>query len=87
MKKQQIKTAGKLGNFLGHSITSSIRAMGKAGWTFEQVRAAMAEQGLKPADQTIRIQLSAGRKGKQSPAAIPAKELASLRPKTETAKA
>ena len=84
--KAKTSSKGKLGDFNGHSITSTIRAMGKAGWTFEEVRAAMTKHGLKPADNTIRIQLSAGRSGKQAVAAIEAAKLKAMRPKVAAKK-
>jgi hypothetical protein len=79
------KSSGKLGDFLGHSIASTIRTMGAAGWTFEQVRTVMTKHKLKPADQTIRIQLKAGRDGKAG-AAIEAEKLKAMRPKESAAK-
>ena len=76
MKEKQIrKNTGKLGGFRGHSITSTIRRMAKAGWDFATCRATFDALKIKVADTTSRIQLRDGGK----PADISADELAKIK--------
>jgi len=49
--------------FGGHSAVAIIRACGVAGWDFKRTRAVLNRIGATVADNTIRIQLNAGRKG------------------------
>ena len=76
MKAKQIrKNTGKLGGFRGHSITSTIRRMAKAGWDVATCRATFDALKINVADTTIRIQLRDGGK----PADISAEELAKIK--------
>lgn len=70
---------GKLGGYLGHTVVSVIRTLGKAGWDFKTTRAAFDTAGIQAADQTLRIQLKTGRDGKGSYAPLTQKEIATLR--------
>lgn len=73
---------GKLGGYKGHSITSVIRAFGKAGWSLDEARAFFAKHEIEVADTTIKIQLRAGVKGEGGdPAKFSKDELAAMRPK------
>ena len=74
---------GKLGGFLGFAVTGIIRAMGKAGWEFWECRQLFDKKGINVADNTIRIQLVAGRVGDIDPAPVDKAELAKLRPDPE----
>lgn len=72
---------GRLGGFMGHAITAVIRAMAVAGWEYWECRAAFDAAKVAVADNTIRIQLSAGRGGKGGdPAPLSKKALAEIRP-------
>lgn len=72
---------GRLGGFKGHSITSAIRAFGLAGWAFWEVRHVFEQEKIAVADNTIRIQLSAGRNEVGgAPAEFTQKELKAMRP-------
>jgi hypothetical protein len=63
----------------GFAMTAVLRALGKAGWKFEETRTALAALGLTPADGTIRAQLLAGRQGTRGePANLSQKTLAQL---------
>jgi len=46
-------------------VTAVLRALGKAGCTFEQVRPVLTKKKCDVADATIRIQLTAGKKGER----------------------
>jgi SPP1 gp7 family putative phage head morphogenesis protein len=53
--------AGRLGDVEGSSVVSIIRRAGEQGLDFREVRALLDRAGINAADQTIRIQLRAGR--------------------------
>ena len=78
--KSNENVRARLGEFMGHSVVSVIRAMGAAGWNFEEAQTALAKAKLSPAENTIRIQLRAGRLKLAEPADIDSKELKALRP-------
>jgi len=72
---------GRLGGFKGYAITAVIRAMAVAGWEYWECRAVFDAAKIPVADNTIRIQLSAGRAGKGGdPAPLSKKALAEMRP-------
>ena len=70
---------GKLGGYLGHTVVSVIRTLGKAGFDFKMARAAFDRLQIAAADQTLRIQLKAGRDGVGSLAELTVKELAAFK--------
>jgi hypothetical protein len=78
MKDEKQNPRARLGEFMGHSVVSVIRAMGAAGWTFKEAQAALAK--VAPAENTIRIQLRAGAKKLAPPADIDPQKLEALRP-------
>ena len=78
---------GKLGGYLGQTVVSVIRTLGRDGWNFADTKAAFARVGVEAADQTIRIQLKAGKDGKGSYAEISKKDLAVLKGKQPKVKA
>jgi len=71
---------GKLGGFLGHSLTSVIRAMGKAGWEYWEAVHVFESEKIPVAENTIRIQLAAGKRGQGGEPAPIGAELKKLRP-------
>ncbi len=74
--------AGKLGGYKGHSITSTIRAFGKAGWSLDEARAFFVREKIAVADTTIKIQLRAGKLGEGGdPADFSQNQLKELKPK------
>ena len=70
---------GKFGLLLGHSVISVLRAMGKAGWEFDDAKAAMNNAKIPAADHTIRRALKRGQNGELRIAPVTTKELATLR--------
>lgn len=78
---------GKLGGYLGQTVVSVIRTLGRDGWSFADTRAAFDRVGVDAADQTLRIQLKAGKDGKGSYAEISKKDLAVLKGKQPKVKA
>lgn len=75
---------GKLGGYKGYSITSVIRAFGKAGWKSAEAKAFFEEQNIPVSPTTISIQLRHGRLATGGePAAISQAELKSIRPEVE----
>gem|GEM_PF-4581156 len=76
---------GKLGLLLGHSVVSVIRAMGKAGWTYETARAALDKAGIEAATHTVKVGLKRGRDGQKRIAPLTEKQLQSLKVKPTTA--
>jgi len=76
---------GKLGGYLGHSVVSVIRTLGKAGLTFKEIRAGFDKQGVVAADQTIRIQRKCGVDGVGSQAELTVKQIAQLKGKVPKA--
>lgn len=70
---------GKLGELMGYSVVSVIRAMGKAGWDYETAKAALDKAGIEAAQHTIRVGLKRGRDGQKRIAPLSAKELNTLR--------
>lgn len=78
--KSKENPRARLGEFMGHSVVSVIRAMGAAGWNFEEAQTALKKAKLSPAENTIRIQLRAGRMKLAKAADIDPKELKALRP-------
>ena len=83
--KTEVKErAGKLGGYKGHSITSVIRAFGKAGWNLDEARAFFEKKEIAVADTTIKIQLRQGRIGEGGdPAGFTKDELAAMKPKVK----
>ncbi len=80
-EKESKPKLGRLGGFLGFPVTAAIRKMAKAGWEFWEIKKVLTDEGVAVADNTIRIQLSAGRAGTGGePAEISKKKLAELRP-------
>lgn len=71
---------GKLGGWRGHSVTSVIRALGKAGWSITEVREFCKQQRIDAAENTMKIQVQRGRTGEGDPAPIAKAELEKLRP-------
>ena len=59
---------GALGEWLGHSVTAVLRALGKAGVHAAHARAICAANNIKAADATVSIQTSWGRKQKATDA-------------------
>jgi len=79
--KSEEPSLGKLGGFHGFAVTAAIRAMAVAGWEYWECRNVFDANKVEVADNTIRIQLSAGRAGKGgAPAELTKKYLASIRP-------
>ncbi|QDP54843.1 MAG: hypothetical protein Unbinned3891contig1000_41 [Prokaryotic dsDNA virus sp.] len=72
--------SGKCGQLFGYSITAVIRTMAVEGFNFAEAQAALQEEGITVADNTIKIQLSRGRTGAQPPAPVNA-EVKKIRPK------
>jgi hypothetical protein len=70
---------GKLGGYLGHTVVSVIRTLGKAGFVFADTRAAFDRLGIAAADQTLRIQLKVGRDGLGSMADLSVAQLATFK--------
>lgn len=82
-KKEKGDSTGKLGGYKGHSITSVIRAFGKAGWTLEEAREWFRLNKIEVADNTIKIQIRRGANGDQEGAPLSKKELAEMKPEVE----
>jgi hypothetical protein len=80
MKSKKENPRARLGEFMGHSVVSVIRAFGAAGWSFAEAQAALAKEKINPAPGTIHIQLRAGRMKLAEPADIDFKTLKALRP-------
>lgn len=78
---------GKLGELLGFSVVSVIRAMGKAGWDYDTARAALDKAGIEAARHTVRVGLKRGRDGQKRIAPLTAKQLDPLRAKPSAKKA
>jgi len=80
-KADKPSSKGKLGELLGHSVVSVVRAMGKAGWDFDTAKAALEKAGVAAAEHTIRVGLKRGRDNdpKRRIAPLSAKELDTLR--------
>lgn len=70
---------GKLGELLGHSVVSVIRAMGRAGWDFDTANAALRKAGITAATHTVKVGLKRGRDGEKRIAPLSRKELDTLR--------
>lgn len=85
-KKKSEGTHGKLGGYKGHSVTSVIRAFGKAGWTLDEARAFFKREGIPASDNTIKIQIRRGAKGEQEGAPLGADLLKSIKPKLAAVK-
>jgi hypothetical protein len=85
-KKPTKLRKGKLGELLGHSVVSVIRAMGKAGWDYDTARAALDKAGIEAAQHTVKVGMKRGRDGQKRIAPLSAKELESLRAGKPTAK-
>lgn len=80
-EKSAEPSLGRLGGFQGFAVTAVIRAMAVAGWEYWECRHVFDANKVEVADNTIRIQLSAGRAGKGgAPAELTKKYLASIRP-------
>ncbi len=50
-------------SLLGYPVTAVLRYMGANGWTYEEAIACLKRHNCEPAEATIRIQLTAGKKG------------------------
>jgi hypothetical protein len=85
-KAEKGASTGKLGGYKGHSITSVIRAFGKAGWTLDEARAWFKQEKIEVADNTIKIQLRRGAKGEEEGAPLSKKELAEIKPVVKASK-
>lgn len=70
---------GKLGELLGFSVVSVIRAFGKAGWDYETAKAALEKAKVEAAVHTIRVGLKRGRDGQKKIAPLSKTELEGLR--------
>lgn len=81
--KAKAKTKGKLGQILGFSVISVIRAMGKAGWKFDEAQNALAQLKIAAKPHTVRMGLLRGRKNDKTRKIAPlsAKQLNTLRAK------
>lgn len=79
-KTEEAPKLGKLGGFLGHSLTSVIRAMGKLGWEYWEAVNVFASEKIPVAENTVRIQLAAGKRGQGGEPAPISAELKKLRP-------
>jgi hypothetical protein len=77
-KPNRVKRA-RLGTLLGHPAIHVVRAMGKAGWSFEDAQGALKRARIKAAEHTVRVGLMRGRNGQKTIAKVSAKELNSLR--------
>ena len=76
--KAPAKSAGS-NRLFEYPVTAVIRWMGKAQWTFEDAKRAVAAQGVSVADATVRAQLSGGRKGERgAPAELTKQQIAQL---------
>lgn len=60
--KKDDGSKGALGAVFGHSITSTLRTLGKHGFTFGQAFKALKAQKIEPAEATIKIQLGRGKR-------------------------
>ncbi len=79
-RKKEPLGRGKRQTLEGFPITASLRTLGKEGWNFEDAKEALGKIGIYPADETIRIQLLAGRKGRRGePAELSPETLDRLR--------
>lgn len=77
-----VKTPKVEAKLLDHPIRAVILAMGKAQWTFDEVKAALLANGIKEvADNTIRKRMHIGRKGLEPVVDIASKTLNKLRAK------
>jgi len=85
-KAEKGASTGKLGGYKGHSITSVIRAFGKAGWTLDEARAWFKQEKIDVADNTIKIQLRRGAKGEEEGAPLKKSELAEMKPVVKKSK-
>lgn len=86
-KSAKAPRKGKLGELLGYSVVSVIRAMGKNGWDFETAKAALGKAGIEAAQHTLKVGLKRGRDGQKKIAPLSAKELDTLRVAPAKAKA
>jgi hypothetical protein len=84
--KPSMVRKGKLGELLGHSVISVIRAMGKAGWDYDTARAALDKAGIEAAQHTVKVGLKRGRDGQKRIAPLSTKQLESLRVAKPTTK-
>lgn len=64
--------AGSLGTYCGYSIASVVRALGKAGWNFREVRTWINASKLKAGDQTIKINLYRAHHDERPDSGVPA---------------
>lgn len=55
---------GALGGWLGNSVTSVIRSLGKSGVSVAHAKAIAKKAGIEVADATVQIQINAGVNGK-----------------------
>lgn len=74
---------GALGQILGHSVISVMRAMGRAGWSFETIQASVAAQKIEAAERTIRGAIRRGKAGEKRIAELTAAQLNSLKVEVE----
>lgn len=62
-RKKEAKKVGKLGGLQGYSTVAVLRTMGAAGWKFHEAKEVLERNGVEAADNTVRIQLRAGKLG------------------------
>jgi hypothetical protein len=62
--KEDTGARGALGAIMGNSVVAVLRTLGREGVTTPHARAIVKAQGIKCADATVSIQVSAGRNGK-----------------------
>lgn len=74
----EVKTKGALGEWLGFSVISVMRAMGAAGWDYKRVLAAVQKAGKEAKERTIRGAIRRGKKGEKKIAVLTAEQLAEL---------
>jgi hypothetical protein len=72
---------GKLGQILGHSVVSVIRALGKAGWELDEAQDTLQHLRISAKPHTIKMGLKRGRDGDKTRKIAPltTKQLNSLR--------
>lgn len=74
----EIRTKGKLGQLLGHSVISVMRALGKHGADFKQISAVLKAHKIEAAERTIRGAIRRGKKGESKIADLPEKDIKAL---------
>lgn len=72
------KSRGKLGNIMGYSIGSVLRALGARGVSHADAMAMMQKAGVAPAAATVKLQMAAGAKGRGGLAPLSEEQFAAL---------